>query len=70
VFCATLSVFSLLKTLLHLMEFNPNFTYMLYSATAEDTVYNKYLHFSSRADFFTRHGPLIPFPDHLCSYDY
>jgi hypothetical protein len=24
------------------MEFNPDFTYMLYSATAEDNVYHKY----------------------------
>jgi hypothetical protein len=30
----------LLKTLLHLMEFNPNFTYMLLSATAKDNVYH------------------------------
>jgi hypothetical protein len=29
-------------TLLHLMEFNPNFTYMLQSATAESNVYCKY----------------------------
>jgi hypothetical protein len=31
----------LLKTLLHSMEFNPDFTYMLYSAMAEDNIYHK-----------------------------
>jgi hypothetical protein len=29
------------KTLLHLMEFNHNFTYMLQSATVEDNVYHE-----------------------------
>jgi hypothetical protein len=31
----------LLKPLLHLVEFNPNFIYMLYSAMAKDSVYHK-----------------------------
>jgi hypothetical protein len=31
----------LLKSLLHLMQFNYNFTYMLYSAMVEDDVYHK-----------------------------
>jgi hypothetical protein len=33
--------FIIKKTLLHLMEFNSDCTYMLYSATAEDNMYHK-----------------------------
>jgi hypothetical protein len=29
------------ETLLNLVEFDPKFTYMVYSATAEDNIYHK-----------------------------
>lgn len=47
----------LLKTLLHLMEIIPNFTYMLYSATAEDNVYHKnhQIHLGKTL-YFTKHS--------------
>jgi hypothetical protein len=41
VLCDVKAYILLVKILLHLMEFNPDVTYMLQSATAEDNVYHK-----------------------------
>jgi hypothetical protein len=35
-------IITIIKTFLRLMEFNPNFIYMLQSATAGDSVYLRY----------------------------